>query len=83
MSISISLENVECPTEISNIICHYGREHEQAVVNKVESLLMLEPRTFIRTMAAREGWQKLQKDDMSILHGMLTDAVLQARSLED
>jgi hypothetical protein len=83
MSISISLEDDECSTKISDVICHLGREHSQTVVNRVRSLLMLESHTFIRSIAAREGWQKLQKDDIPILHNMLRSAVRQAKSLTD
>lgn len=83
MSISISLDDGECPTEISDNICYLGREHVQTIVDRVRSLLMLEPHTFIRSIAAREGRQTLQKNDMPILHSMLRNAALQARSLED
>lgn len=76
MSVSISLDDSECPTKISNVTCSLGRERVQAVVNQVEGLLTLEPHTFIRSIAVREGWQKLQKDDMWTLHRMLRDAVL-------
>jgi len=83
MSISISLDDGECPTKISNIVCYSGRERMQAVVNRVEGLLMLEPHTLIRSIVAREGWQKLQKDDMWTLLNTLRRAVMQAKSRTD
>ena len=78
ISISISLNEDECSTKISEAICLRGFENMKAAVDRVNGLLMLEPHSFVRSIAAREGWRKLQKNDLPVLHKLLKDAVQRA-----
>ena len=78
ISISINLNDDECSTKISEALCLRGFENVKAAVDRVNGLLMLEPHSFVRSIAAREGWRKLQKSDLPVLHGMLKDAVQRA-----
>jgi hypothetical protein len=78
ISISISFNDDECSTKISEALCSRGLKNIKAAVDRVNGLLMLEPHSFVRSIAAREGWRKLQKNDLPVLHNMLEDAVRRA-----
>jgi hypothetical protein len=45
--------------------------------NRLSRLLMLEPRTIIRSIAAREGSMKLHKNDIAVLCGSVWRALQQ------
>jgi len=85
INISIDLEDDECSTRVSDVYSlGDGNDADtEAIRDRPNQRLMLEPHTFIRGIAARAGRQKLQKTDMQDLDDRLWRAVFKALLLTD
>ena len=78
IAISVSLNDHDCSMKVSDFSYWGNGEHKKVILNRLARLLVLEPHTFIRGIAAREGPMKLQKNDILVLCNKLKGAVLQA-----
>jgi hypothetical protein len=82
IAFEININNDPCSVKIStfNYDDHSDRffgKSKTTVINEVNKLLMLEPHAMIRSIAAREGALKLQKNDISLLYDSLWRALQQ------
>ncbi|KAM0711583.1 hypothetical protein Q7P35_000949 [Cladosporium inversicolor] len=83
ISVMISLNDDQCFIKVSDLLpCRHNAPSTTIIIDRVNQWLMLEPHTFVRSIAARPGWQKLQKEDMSKLHSRLSSAIHQALDQE-
>lgn len=78
INILISLNEDQCFTKVSDVFPNGIIKHAMDVADRVNQSLMLEPHTFVRSIATRPGWQKLQKEDISEPHNKISSAILQA-----
>jgi hypothetical protein len=66
--VTININDDECPVKVFHIVGIYGGIRKSGeVVNRVNELFMLGPRAIVRSIAARPGLMKLQKNDMLLL----------------
>jgi hypothetical protein len=78
--ISVNLNDGECSTKVSGVMSDDDDKEKEATATKLNQLLMLEPYTFVRSVAARAECLKLQKNDMLELYDRLKSAVQQVAS---
>lgn len=75
--VTININDGECPAKV--VSSFFQRDNSpralKGLEDRLNESLMLEPRTLIRGIAAREGCMKLQKDDMPLLSESLERAL--------
>jgi hypothetical protein len=77
-NVSVNINDKECPVEVDYFrIPFINSKTEEEMLNRLSRLLMLEPRTIIRSIAAREGSMKLHKNDIAVLCGSVWRALQQ------
>jgi hypothetical protein len=77
-NVTININDDECPVKVNYFrIPFINSQTEEEMLNRLNGLLMLEPSTIVRGIAAREGLLKLQKHDIALLCGSLWRALQQ------
>jgi hypothetical protein len=83
---TVNINDDECPVKVSHFVGHEGIVAHQLdiktsgdEVDRVNELFMLEPRAVIRSIAARGGPMKLQKNDKLLLYNSVRDALQQIK----
>jgi hypothetical protein len=76
--VTVNINDRECPMKVKNFkIPFTNSTTEEEKLDRLNGLLMLEPRTIFRGIAAREGLLKLQKNDIALLCGSVWRALQQ------
>lgn len=78
INIAIDINDHACPAKVSRSSHFLGSgcgKPPEDILGKMDELLKLKPRTFIRDIAAREGRMKLRKNDFFLLSDSLWGAV--------